>query len=93
MIPEDQPLHFDIVAVDGDGDVSATSGFDVLLQGGAGPLASLDIAANLLTEPNASSLVTIHFSEAVTGFGFNDLTRNWWSADLLSSRSTPTPTE
>ena len=32
------------------------------------PAATVDIAANLLTEPNASSLVTIHFSEAVTGF-------------------------
>ena len=32
------------------------------------PLATVDIAANLLTEPNASSSVTIHFSEAVTGF-------------------------
>ena len=38
------------------------------------PLATVDIAANLLTEPNASSLVTIHFSEAVTGFDVNDLT-------------------
>ena len=38
------------------------------------PAATVDIAANLLTEPNASSLVTIHFSEAVTGFGFVDLT-------------------
>ena len=37
VIPEDQPLHFDVAAVDGDGDVSATAGFDVLLQGGAGP--------------------------------------------------------
>ena len=26
VIPEDQPLHFDVVAVDGDGDVSATTG-------------------------------------------------------------------
>ena len=34
----------------------------------------MDIAASLLTEPNASSLVTIHFSEAVTGFDVNDLT-------------------
>ena len=31
-------------------------------------------------EPNASSLVTIHFSEAVTGFDASDLTRIWWSA-------------
>ena len=38
------------------------------------PAATVDIAANLLTEPNASSLVTIHFSEAVTGFDVNDLT-------------------
>ena len=38
------------------------------------PAATVDIAANLLTEPNASSLVTIHFSEAVTGFGVSDLT-------------------
>ena len=42
MIPEDQPLHFDVVAVDGDGDVSATNGFDVLLQGGAPPVLDLD---------------------------------------------------
>ena len=38
------------------------------------PAATVDIAANLLTEPNASSLVTIHFSEAVTGFDVSDLT-------------------
>ena len=38
------------------------------------PPATVDIAANLLTEPNASSLVTIHFSEAVTGFDVSDLT-------------------
>ena len=37
VIPEDQPLHFEIAAVDGDGDVSDTQGLDVLLQGGAGP--------------------------------------------------------
>ena len=42
VIPEDQPLHFDVVAVDGDGDVSATNGFDVLLQGGAPPVLDLD---------------------------------------------------
>ena len=38
------------------------------------PNASVDIAANLLTEPDASSLVTIHFNAAVTGFDVNDLT-------------------
>jgi hypothetical protein len=38
------------------------------------PAATVEIAANLLTEPNASSLVTIHFSEAVTGFDVSDLT-------------------
>ena len=38
------------------------------------PLATVDIAANLLTEPNASSLVTIHFTEPVAGFDVSDLT-------------------
>ena len=38
------------------------------------PLASVHIAANLLTGSNASSLVTIQFSEAVTGFDVSDLT-------------------
>ena len=48
------------------------------------PAATVDIAANLLTEPNASSLVTIHFSEAVTGFGFVDLTPTGGTLDPLS---------
>ena len=48
------------------------------------PAATVDIAANLLTEPNASSLVTIHFSEAVTGFDLNDLTP---SGGMLSALS------
>ena len=34
----------------------------------------MHIAASLLTEPNASSLVTIQFTEAVTGFDVSDLT-------------------
>ena len=36
--------------------------------------ASLDIAGSLLTQTDTESLVTIHFTEAVTGFGPNDLT-------------------
>ena len=46
--------------------------------------ASVDIAATVLTEPDPSSLVTIHFSEAVTGFGFNDLTPTGGALDPLS---------
>nr|WP_309402673.1 DUF5801 repeats-in-toxin domain-containing protein [Aminobacter niigataensis]WMD00576.1 DUF5801 repeats-in-toxin domain-containing protein [Aminobacter niigataensis] len=37
VIPENQPLTFDIGARDGDGDVSNLSNLEVLLQGGAGP--------------------------------------------------------
>ena len=48
------------------------------------PGATVDIAANLLTEPNASSLVTIHFSEPVTGFDVNDLTPTGGALDPLS---------
>ena len=44
----------------------------------------MDIAANLLTEPNASSLVTIHFTEPVTGFDVNDLTASGGVLDPLS---------
>jgi Ca2+-binding RTX toxin-like protein len=37
VIPENQPLSFDIGAVDGDGDLSGVAALDVLLQGGEGP--------------------------------------------------------
>ena len=37
IIPEDAPLTFQVAAVDGDGDITASVGFDVLLQGGSGP--------------------------------------------------------
>ena len=50
----------------------ATSGSRWHLRRGD-PLASVHIAASLLTEPNASSLVTIQFTEAVTGFDVSDL--------------------
>jgi hypothetical protein len=37
VIPEDQPLQFDIIATDGDGDATQEETLDILLQGGAGP--------------------------------------------------------
>ena len=67
------PVSFSVPVelVDADGD-AASSNLRITLEplsaAPEDPLASVDIAANLLTEPNASSLVTIHFSEAVTGF-------------------------
>ena len=64
VIPEDQPLHFDIVAVDGDGDVSATSGFDVLLQGAPPNTLTVAIADDLLNDNDNTSMVTFTFSEA-----------------------------
>ena len=77
------PVDFSVPVqvVDGDGDTaSGNLGITLTSPGEPNPNASVDIAANLLTQTNASSLVTIHFSEAVTGFGPNDLTRNWWNA-------------
>ena len=64
VIPADQPLHFDIVAVDGDGDVSATSGFKVLLQGGEPNTLTVAIADALLNDSHNTSTVTFTFSEA-----------------------------
>lgn len=37
VIPQDQPLNFDVTAYDSDGDISDTSSFSVMLQGGVGP--------------------------------------------------------
>jgi Ca2+-binding RTX toxin-like protein len=37
IIAEDEPLHFEVAAIDGDGDITADVGFEVLMQGGAGP--------------------------------------------------------
>ena len=70
------PVNFSVPVqvVDGDGDTASGNLGITLTTPGADPSASVDIAANLLTEPNASSLVTIHFTEAVTGFDANDLT-------------------
>ena len=75
-VPSTDPVNFDvpIQVVDSDGDTTDSNIDVTLTPPGANPLASVDIAASLLTEPNASSLVTIHFSEAVTGSDVNDLT-------------------
>ena len=70
------PVDFSVPVqvVDGDGDTASGNLGITLTSPGANPDASVDIAANLLTQTNTSSLVTIHFSEAVTGFGPDDLT-------------------
>ena len=72
VIPEDQPLHFDIAAVDGDGDVSATAEFDVLLQGGAGPNFTLQGDAN---------------SEVMAGGTGNDTIAGGDNNDTLTGRA------
>ena len=90
------PVSFNVPVelVDADGDAAGGSTIGVTLEPEAQAFASVNIAGNLLTEPNASSLVTIHFNEAVTGFGLSDLTPTGGALILgLSSRSTPTPTE
>jgi Ca2+-binding RTX toxin-like protein len=72
VIPEDQPLHFDIAAVDGDGDISATSGLDVLLTGGAGP---------------GFTLTGTAASEVLVGGGDNDCLTGHGGADTLSGKA------
>jgi hypothetical protein len=42
VIPDDQALTFEVSATDDDGDVSASTSFDVLLQGGSGPNYTLE---------------------------------------------------
>src|SRR4029077_3945222 len=71
------PVDFNVPVqvVDGDGDTASGSlGITLTSPGGANPDASVDIAGSLLTQTNTQSPVTIQFSEAVTGFGANDLT-------------------
>ena len=90
------PVDFSVPVqvVDGDGDTASGNLGITLTTPGADPSASVNLTANLLTQTNSESWVTIHFNEAVTGFGPDDLTANWWNADLaLSSRSTATPTQ
>ena len=69
------PVSFNVPVelVDADGDAAGSS-IGVTLEPEGQAFASVDIAGNLLTQTNTESLVTIHFSEAVTGFLPDDLT-------------------
>ena len=69
------PVSFNVPVelVDADGDAAGSS-IGVTLEPEAQAFASVNIAGNLLTQTNTESLVTIHFNEAVTGFGPDDLT-------------------
>ena len=83
------PVDFSVPVqvVDGDGDTaSGNLGITLTSPGGANPYASVDIAGNLLTQTNTESLVTIHFSEAVTGFGPSDLTLIGGTLSVLSNQ-------
>ena len=70
-----EPVSFNVPVevVDADGDAASGNLGITLAPPEGDPLASVHIAASLLTEPNASSLVTIQFTEAVTGFDVSDL--------------------
>ena len=90
------PVSFNVPVevVDADGDAASGNLGITLAPPEGDPLASVHIAASLLTEPNASSLVTIQFTEAVTGFDVSDLGASGGVlSPALSTRSTPTPTE
>ncbi|MER9499537.1 type I secretion C-terminal target domain-containing protein, partial [Mesorhizobium sp. M0587] len=67
VVPEDQPLHFDIAARDGDGDVSAPATLSVLLQGGEGPGYTLQGTASdeIMTGGSAN--------DTICGGGGNDV--------------------
>ncbi|KQU98707.1 hypothetical protein ASD12_20145 [Mesorhizobium sp. Root102] len=67
VIPEDQPLSFDIAAQDGDGDVSAPATLSVLLQGGEGPGYTLQGTASdeIMTGGSAN--------DTICGGGGNDI--------------------
>ena len=67
-------LSVPLTVTDGDGDTASGNLGITLEPPGASPFASVDFAGTLLTQANTESLVTIHFNEAVTGFGPNDLT-------------------
>jgi hypothetical protein len=76
-IQSTDPVNFSVPVqvVDGDGDTAGGSlGITLTSAGEANPFASVDFAGTLLTQSNTESLVTIHFNEAVTGFGPDDLT-------------------
>ena len=68
------PVNFAVPVqlVDADGD-TADSSIVVTLEPEAQPLASVNIAANLLTQTNPSSVVTIQFSEAPVNFTDADI--------------------
>src|SRR4029077_5887348 len=80
------PVDFTVPVqvVDGDGDTASGNLGIRLTSPSANPNASVEIAASLLTEPNASSVVTIHFTEPVIGFNVNDLTPTGGALDPLS---------
>ena len=67
-------VHASVNTTDAAGNAATATDDQAYTVDTANPSASVDIAANLLTQTNIESLVTIHFNEAVTGFGPDDLT-------------------
>ena len=84
------PVDFDvpIQLVDADGD-TADSSIAVTLEPGGQPLASVDIAANLLTQTNPSSVVTIQFSEAPVNFTDADISAVGGTVTGLAATADP----
>ena len=84
------PVNFAVPVqlVDADGD-TADSSIVVTLEPEALPLASVNIAANLLTQSNASSVVTIQFSEAPVNFTDADISAVGGTVTGLAATADP----
>src|SRR4029078_8824520 len=81
------PVDFTVPVqvVDGDGDhASGNLGITLTSPDSTNPSVLLNLTADSLVQTKQSSVVTIHFSEAVTGFGLNDLTATGGALDPLS---------
>ena len=84
------PVSFNVPVevVDADGD-AAGSIIGVTLEPEVPPVASVNIAANLLTQANASSVVTIHFSEAPVNFTDADISAVGGTVTGLAATADP----
>ena len=84
------PVSFNVPVevVDADGDAVGSS-IGVTLEPEVLPVASVNFAANLLTQANASSVVTIHFSEAPVNFTDADISAVGGTVTGLAATADP----
>ena len=80
----DTNVHASVNTTDAAGNTATATDDQAYTVDTADPSASVNLTADLLVQPKVSSVVTIHFTEAVTGFGFNNLTSTGGVLDPLS---------